>query len=67
MSSSANDGPQVPKRGEAAWRAERDSVAARNEKTQKAGRQSRETYERGRDKMLRTNEKKRRAEVRKKP
>lgn len=33
---SVQDGPKVPKRGEAAWKAVKEDVAARNEQAKKA-------------------------------
>ena len=35
----------APKRGEAAWKEERERIAERNSKTRKAGREEREAYE----------------------
>ena len=38
--------PEAPqKRGEAAWKAQKESIAARNDKTRRAGRQAREARE----------------------
>ena len=46
--------------GESAWKAERERVAARNAETRKAGKATREAYERGRDDMKRKSAAKRR-------
>jgi hypothetical protein len=43
-------------RGEAAWKEARDSVAARNQRAQKAGRAEREAYERRREDLRRASE-----------
>ncbi|MEA2398135.1 MAG: hypothetical protein QOK25_1691 [Thermoleophilaceae bacterium] len=36
---------QPAKRGEAAWKAEKDRIAARNQEVRKAGKQERQAYE----------------------
>jgi hypothetical protein len=38
--------PQVPKRGEAAWKAEKQRIAERNDRARKAGKQERQDRER---------------------
>ena len=49
---SENEEPQETrepgKRGEAAWKEERERIAKRNDQARKAGREQRENYERGR-------------------
>jgi hypothetical protein len=52
MSDQAEDRPEQPtaKRGEAAWKEERERVAERNDRARKLGKQQRQAYERGRDK-----------------
>jgi hypothetical protein len=44
------------RRGEAAWKAATERVAARNEQARKAGKQQRQAYERGRDEQRRAAE-----------
>ena len=48
MSSAADQHPneEKAKRGDAAWKAARDRVAARNDQARKAGKEQREAYER---------------------
>jgi hypothetical protein len=46
-------------RGEAAWKAATEAVAARNEAARKAGKQRREAYERQRDEARRADERQR--------
>ena len=47
MSDNADDGQQVPsKRGEAAWKEEKDRIAERNDQARKAGRVRREAKDR---------------------
>jgi hypothetical protein len=45
------DGGRSSARGEAAWKAATEAVAARNAAARKAGKQRREAYERGRDEV----------------
>jgi hypothetical protein len=46
-------------RGEAAWKEEKERIAARNEQARKAGRQRRESYEREREQARREAERRR--------
>lgn len=41
-----HEAPVVPKRGEAAWKAAKESIADRNDKARKAGKAQREASER---------------------
>ena len=50
-------------RGERAWKEATDQIASRNVATQKAGKQEREEYERGRDKVRRASAAARDAEL----
>ena len=43
-------------RGEAAWKQAREAIATRNQRAQKAGREQRQAYERGRDDVRRAAE-----------
>jgi hypothetical protein len=43
-------------RGEATWKQAREAVAARNARAQRAGREEREAYERGREESRRAAE-----------
>jgi hypothetical protein len=55
---------QVPiKRGEATWKEAKERVAARNEQARKAGKQSREAYERRRAEARRSAERQEMAEA----
>jgi hypothetical protein len=48
---------QAPsRRGEAAWKAERERVAERNAQVKKAGKQERQAYERQKDEARRARE-----------
>ena len=50
MSNTADDSPQVkPLRGEAAWKAARDGVEARNAAAKKVGKEQRDAYERDKE------------------
>ena len=51
------------KRGEAAWKAERERIAARNDAARKAGRKQREEYERARQDARRAADVRRRADL----
>ena len=51
------------KRGEAAWKATKDDIAARNEAVSKAGRAKRESFERQKDVWRREIDVKRAADV----
>jgi hypothetical protein len=52
-----SDGPSGSSaRGDAAWKKVREDVAARNQQTQKAGREERKAYERQRDDARRAAE-----------
>jgi hypothetical protein len=53
------DGSGNSARGEAAWKEERERIAARNEQARKAGRQRRESYEREREQARRLAERRR--------
>lgn len=55
--------PVVPKRGEAAWKEQRDAVAERNEQARKAGRQRKEAKNRVRVQELRAAERREMAEA----
>jgi hypothetical protein len=50
------DGRRSSARGEAAWKAATEAVAARNAAARKAGKQRREAYERERDEARRATE-----------
>jgi hypothetical protein len=54
-----NSGWSTSTRGESAWKEARESVAARNAETRKAGKAARETYERARDDRKRAAAKRR--------
>ena len=54
-------------RGEAKWKEAREQVADRNAKARKAGREQRETYERGKADARRTAEARQMAEILNKP
>jgi hypothetical protein len=58
-----DDQPQSSARGEAAWKKAMEDVAARNQRTQKAGREQREAYERRRDEARRAAERSRHARL----
>jgi hypothetical protein len=49
------------KRGEAAWKEDRERIAARNDEARKAGKQRREDYERGRQEARNAADLRRRA------
>lgn len=50
MSDPTDQKKEAPrKRGEAAWKAERERIAARNDQARKEGRARRADYERGKD------------------
>jgi hypothetical protein len=49
---------------EAAWKAERERIAQRNDDTRKAGKKERETYEREREERRRVAEARRRQDAR---
>jgi hypothetical protein len=53
------EGSGISARGEAAWKEERERIAARNEQARKAGKQRRETYEREREEARRRAERRR--------
>jgi hypothetical protein len=57
------DGAPPPKRGEAAWKAEKESIAARNDKARRVGRQVREAQEQQRVQRRRAEELRDRAAV----
>ena len=65
MTDETKDGetPQPAKRGDAAWRAERDRIDARNDAARKAGKQRRADYERVKDESRRSADAHRRAEA----
>ena len=67
----SDDGTQMDRtgsaRGEAAWREARERVADRNAKTRKAGREQRETYERGKIEARRASEARQMADILNKP
>ncbi|MGE5636999.1 MAG: hypothetical protein ACM3UV_08690 [Nocardioidaceae bacterium] len=48
MSDQLDGQPESSARGEAAWKQVREAVAARNQRTQKAGREQRQAHERQR-------------------
>ncbi len=54
-------------RGEAAWKQAREAIAERNQRTQKAGREQRATYERERESARRAAEAKAHALLRGSP
>jgi len=59
-----NDEAQAPvKRGEAAWREEKERVSERNARARKAGKQRRESYERARAEARRAAERRRVAQL----
>ena len=58
-------GPPVPKRGEAAWKADRDRIAARNDEARKEGKRQQREHEAHLVDLRRTAEKQRVASVRK--
>jgi hypothetical protein len=47
------NGPNVPKRGDAAWKAVKDSVAERNEQAKKLAKQERKVHLANADKLRR--------------
>jgi hypothetical protein len=51
------------KRGEAAWKENRDRIAERNDAARKAGKQRRETYEQARAEARRAADARRRTEL----
>jgi hypothetical protein len=57
------EGHQSSARGEAAWKAERERVAARNQAARKAGKARREAYERERDEVRHAAERQRHAKL----
>jgi hypothetical protein len=57
------DGPAVPKRGEAAWKAVKDGVAERNEATSKLAKAERKEHLRNADELRRAAGAKRAAKV----
>jgi hypothetical protein len=58
------EGPQSSARGEAAWKEEKERIAARNDQARKVGRQARESYEREREEARRLAERRRREAAR---
>ncbi|MEA2424241.1 MAG: hypothetical protein QOH13_651 [Thermoleophilaceae bacterium] len=57
MTNSTEDSPQTPApRGEAAWKAARDGVDARNAAAKKVGKEARDTFEREKEAHRRTVE-----------
>jgi hypothetical protein len=58
------DGPKVPKRGDAAWKAVKEGVAERNELAKKAARKEREAHIQNADTLRRAAGVKRQANVR---
>jgi hypothetical protein len=63
----AQEAPKVPKRGEAAWKAVKDSVAERNEQTRKLAKQERKAHLQNADDLRRAAGVKRQANVRPRP
>ena len=59
----SGENPQPAKRGDAAWREERDRIDARNDAARKAGKQRRADYERVKDDARRSADAHRRAEA----
>jgi hypothetical protein len=59
--------PQVPKRGEAAWKAVKEGVAARNEAASKAAKQERKDHLKNTDELRKAAGVKRQAKVRPRP
>ena len=64
---SAQDSPQVPKRGEAAWKAVKDGVAARNDEARKTARREREAHESNTRELRKQENARRAANVRPRP
>jgi hypothetical protein len=64
--SEKEDAQQPSKRGEAAWKADRERIAARNDEARKAGRQRRDDYERQRAEARHAADVRRRAALLKK-
>lgn len=58
------DGSGTSARGEAAWKEEKERIAARNDQARKAGKRRRETYEREREDVRRRAELRRREAAR---
>ena len=58
------DGPKVPKRGDAAWKAVKEGVAERNEQTKKDAKKVREAHLQNADSLRRAAGVKRQARVR---
>jgi hypothetical protein len=50
-------------RGDSAWKEARERVATRNEATRKSGKQEREAYERSRESVRKTAERRRQARL----
>jgi hypothetical protein len=57
------EGTPPSKRGEAAWKEERERIAERNDQARKAGKQTREAYERQRSTSRREAEGRRMAKL----
>ena len=64
--SEKEDAQQPGKRGEAAWKEDRERIAARNDEARKAGRQRRDDYERQRAEARHAADVRRRAALLKK-
>jgi hypothetical protein len=64
---SEQDGPKVPKRGEAAWKAVKEGVAERNEATKKLAKQERKDHLLNADALRRAAGVKRQENVRPRP
>jgi hypothetical protein len=64
MDQEHEDGPGTSARGEAAWKEEKERIAARNDQARKAGKRRRETYEREREDLRRRAERRRREAAR---
>ena len=64
---SGQEAPKVPKRGEAAWKAVKDSIAERNEATSKAAKLERKEHLRNADELRKAAGVKRAANVRPRP
>jgi hypothetical protein len=57
MSDQVDQQDEAPRRrGEAAWKADRERIAARNDQARKAGRARRDAYEGEKDRTRRANE-----------
>ena len=64
---SDQEGPKVPKRGDAAWKAEKDGIAARNDQARKAARLEREAHQQNTRELRRQSNERRAANVTPRP